>query len=133
MAMNVSTDGPVRVVINMTPMIDVLLVLLIIFMAISPQTPQGMNAALPRNAAQEAVSEPRSAVVLVIAKDGRYTLNTEAVPADSLADRLTSVYSRRASRILFLKGAPELEFGTVASAIDTARSVNISQLALMPR
>ena len=87
MAMNVSTDGPVRAVINMTPMIDVLLVLLIIFMAISPQTPHGMNAALPRDAAQEAVSEPESAVVLVIAKDGRYTLNTEAVPADSLRFR----------------------------------------------
>lgn len=133
MAMNVSPGGQVRAAINMTPMIDVLLVLLIIFMAISPQTPQGMNAALPRDAGQESPSEPESAVVLAIAKDGRYTLNTEVVDADALADRLTAVYARRASRILFLKGAPELEFGTVASAIDTARSVNVSQIALMPQ
>lgn len=133
MAMNVGTGGQVRAAINMTPMIDVLLVLLIIFMAISPQTPQGMNAALPRDSGPESATEPESAVVLVIAKDGSYTLNTEAVEADALADRLSAVYSRRASRILFLKGAPELEFSTVASAIDTARSVNVSQIALMPR
>ncbi len=133
MAMDLNSGGRVRASINMTPMIDVLLVLLIIFMEISPQTPAGLSAAVPRDSAAQVAPEPESAVVLEIAGNGKYTLNTEAVSTESLADELTRIYARRASRILFLKGAPELEFSTVASAIDTAHGVNITQIALMPR
>lgn len=133
MAMNTASGKGAQAVINMTPMIDILLVLLIVFMAISPQHSEGLEAAAPPPAPGTASSEPETAVVLGIAEDASYSLNSEPVTTAELPDRLTRIYSTRSSKVLFLKGAPGLEFGTVASAIDLARSADIVQVALMPR
>jgi biopolymer transport protein TolR len=127
-----SGNGETRAVINMTPMIDVLLVLLIIFMAVAPVRSVGLEAVVPQ-ASTDLRQSAENPVVLEISKDGSYRLNSEAIPEASLRDRLIQIYARRGDRVLFVKAAPALEFGSVAAAIDTARGVSIEHVALMPR
>ncbi len=114
-------------------MIDVLLVLLIIFMAIAPTRSSGLDAAVPRNSTESAQSERDNPVVLEIASDGSYSLNSQAVAKHTLRERLIEVFARRGVRVLFVKAAAGLEFGVVADAIDVAHGVNVDRIALMPR
>jgi len=114
-------------------MIDVLLVLLIIFMAIAPQKAVGLDALVPLPHRNTAHDPPEDPVVLEIDTAGNYRLNTSPVANLALAERLTAIYAHRASHILFLKAAPDLEFQTVANAIDTAHSASVDRVALMPR
>ncbi len=114
-------------------MIDVLLVLLIVFMAIAPDRQAGLEAAVPHNSQDRASLAPENPVVLEFAADGSYRLNSQEVPPRSLHDRLTTVFERRGERVLFVKAADAVEYSAVAAAIDTAYGVKIDRVALMPR
>jgi len=111
-------------------MIDVLLVLLIIFMAIIPHRPVGLAASVPAQSDGSAGAPTRD-VVLSIAKDGSFTINTQAVAAGELAQRLRVLFTERASGVLFVQGAAGLEFADVAHAIDVARDAGVRQIGLI--
>lgn len=132
MAMTTSGRG-LQASINVTPMIDVLLVLLIIFMTVAPVRPKGLETLIPQSANPSRPDPPESPVVLTIDRDGSYALNTERVDAVALSRQLNRIFAPRAQRVLFLKASGDLEFQSVATAIDIARNADITTLALMPR
>jgi biopolymer transport protein ExbD len=132
MAVGGSKGGP-RCDINMTPMIDILLVLLIIFMVITPLTPHGLEALAPEPPDKKNQPPPDQdrTVVIVIDKDKSMHINNEDTDMEKLGPRLEQIFKTRAERVVFVKGDPDLEYQTVAQAIDVAKGAQMDKVGLM--
>jgi len=134
MAMAVGgTGGGPKSDINMTPMIDVLLVLIIIFMVITPLTPKGLEALVPQPpppGQKETLSDTRTVVISI---DAHHAMMINAEPTDEnhLGARLEEIFKTRAERVVFVKGDPDLDFSWVATAIDIAHGAGIDKVGLM--
>jgi len=132
MAVGGSSGGP-KADINMTPMIDVLLVLIIIFMVITPLTPKGLEALVPQPPPpnQKQPEDNTRTVVIVINKDKSMMINQEQTDEAKLGARLEEIFKTRAERVVFVKGDGDLEFREVAKAIDIAHGAGIDKVGLM--
>ena len=132
MAVGGPGEGP-KAEINMTPLIDVLLVLLIIFMVITPLTPKGLETLVPQPpppGTPPSKADDRT-VVIIIEKDKSMKINNEPTNEELLGPRLEEIFKTRAERVVFVKGDPEIEYQYVARAIDIAKGVGIDKVGLM--
>jgi len=123
--------------INVTPMIDILLVLLIIFMVIVPVTPKGLDALVPQPPKDPEKTPPpsdRTIVVQVLYRPGAapaYKINETDVPKAELLPRLTEIYANRAERVMFVKGDDDLNFSYIAEVIDIGKAANVDHIGMM--
>jgi len=115
--------------INITPYIDILLVLLIIFMVIQPTMEYDLETRIPNQVDDPLFSAP--GIVLTIDSDFRLAINGTHVAFDSLGNRLFEIYSARPDKQIFIQGSPELPFGTVAGLIDIAKGAGVREVGLM--
>ncbi len=123
-------ESDVNADINVTPMIDVMLVLLIIFMIVTPLIAAGFKAELPRGKNLDPRPEGENEVVLGIDENGRYFLDGRPIPAGTLEDQLRSVFSARTEdKILYFKADNQLKYSKVQEAVETARKAGVRVMA----
>jgi len=121
--------------INVTPMIDVLLVLLIIFMLVIPMSRKAIDLQLPDPTPQPNAddSPPPSQIVLEVLPGDVYKVNSEAVPRDRLAARLKEIYDPRPEKIIFVKGDEKVKYEAVIWAMDVSRGAGVKVIGVPPK
>jgi biopolymer transport protein ExbD len=136
MAFSTGSGGGLSSDINVTPMIDILLVLLIVFMAITPVTPHGLEALVPQPPKNNQPQKENDTAIVVSIMRGNggqpaYRINETDVQKSDLAGRLQTIFSTRATKIMFIKGDKDLDFGPVANAIDIAKGAGVDHVGLI--
>ena len=132
MSMSVDSAGQTNVKSepNVVPMIDIMLVLLIIFMIVTPLIASGFKATMPKGKNLDADPEKDDEVVLGLDEVGNYFINMRPVPAGALEDQLRGLYENRSTdKILYLKADNQLQYGKVQDAIETARKAGVRVVA----
>jgi biopolymer transport protein TolR len=119
--------------INVTPMIDVLLVLLIIFMMVVPMARKAIDLQLPTPNPAPASSVPTTQIVMEVLANGTFAINKEVVQKANLASRLKQIYDPRPEKIIFVKGDPTVTYAQVIEAMDIARGSGVKVIGVPPK
>jgi len=118
---------------NVVPLIDILLVLIIIFMVITPLIPKGLDTLVPQPSPnqQQNVELENKTVVVQVAMNGKLKINNEDTTWDGLGPRMEQIFKERAEKIAFVKGDNDVMFMDIARAIDIMRGAGIDKIGLI--
>jgi biopolymer transport protein TolR len=134
MSMSTGDNQALSNEINVTPMIDVLLVLLIIFMAALPSMRKAIDIQLPDPQPSVQPANPNAnQIVLEVNEGGKYFINSEEVTRDRLPTRLTDIYLNRPEKIIFVKGALKAKYADIIDAMDVARGSGVKVIGIPPK
>src|SRR5215467_12552335 len=117
--------------INVTPFIDILLVLLVIFMTITPKVTRGLKTAIPQAPPGETLPVDESIVILSMDRSGNIKINQDDIAPSRLIDRLQEIFKKRSDRTVFVQANNNLLFSDVAQLIDSAKGAGIDRVGLM--
>ena len=118
---------------NVTPMIDVLMVLLIIFMVIVPTSRKAIDVQLPDPNPAPSVATNSTQIVLSVHPGGQYEINKEPATAATVAARLKQIYDPRPDKIIFIKGDPNVTFQDIIKAMDVSRGAGVKVIGFTPK
>jgi biopolymer transport protein TolR len=133
MAMGTGSGHGPKSDINMTPMIDILLVLIIIFLVITPIISKGLDALVPQppKDQQKQAADPARTIVVVIDKDGLLKINQEPTTWETLGPRLDDIFKTRSERVMFVKGDDSTLFDKIIRVIDIAKGAGVDKIGLI--
>ena len=131
MAMNLGGGGGVKSDINVTPLVDVMLVLLIIMMIVAPLLQQGVSVKLPTATNTAEKPETQGQTVVAITADKRYFVNAVQVQQADMGKRINDLLEKAKEKIVIIKADEDVEYGAVMEAMDTLRAAGIEDMGLI--
>ena len=131
MAMNLGGGGGVKSEINVTPLVDVMLVLLIIMMIVAPLLQQGVSVKLPTATNTAEKPETQGQTVVAITADKRYFVNAVQVQQADMGKRINDLLEKAKEKIVIIKADEDVEYGAVMEAMDTLRAAGIEDMGLI--
>jgi biopolymer transport protein ExbD len=131
--MSTSSGGGLTNEPNVTPMIDVLLVLLIIFMLVVPMSRKAIDLQLPDPTEQQSSENPPPQIVLEVFPGDKFMVNKEPLTKTTLPKRLKEIYDGRPEKIIFVKGDPKVKYSDVIFAMDVARGAGVKVIGVSPK
>jgi biopolymer transport protein ExbD/biopolymer transport protein TolR len=125
--------GEVTSEINVTPMADVMLVLLIIFMVVTPMLQKGVSVDLAKtnNPVEMTEADKEDSILVAVSRDGKYYLNQDRISVDDLTAKVSDLVSNRLDKMIYVKGDYRAKYGDVVKIVDNLRAAGIDKIGLL--